>query len=325
MQDGRGESDYRDMQVGVWKSTLGSAQPERLEAAALDYERVLQNWLIEDPSMVEEGLTVIGAEVTIDARRRIDVLAIDPARRLVVIEVKPDALARNVIAQTIDYVARLQEMSSEELEPVLRRACEKIGASYEDLGVDKAVDAEDREVVGIAVGVGAIPETTRMTAYLQQHGVPIRHLEFQLLQSGEDLLLLRQVDAASPDDHSTTSATRPSRAAGEIFSDGVFAPFRDVLLRLLAVSQSLDLHPAGRRKSVMFAPAANRRRMLFTVSDDGLLYFSPDAFNEFHGTDRQLVREVFGEQEAERRPLDEGVLEQLVAELPRLLAGLTAD
>src|SRR5258708_23265241 len=68
-------------------------------------ENMLQNWIAEDPSLLGLDLLIIGREVVIADRGRIDLLAIDEDGNLSILELKRDRTPREIIAQVLDYAS----------------------------------------------------------------------------------------------------------------------------------------------------------------------------------------------------------------------------
>ena len=77
--------------MALWKIT--SAGPSRVRETKPEHEKLLEEhleeWYATDPSLLGEPLVIIGRQVLIpDVKDRLDLLALDPRVRLVVIELK---------------------------------------------------------------------------------------------------------------------------------------------------------------------------------------------------------------------------------------------
>ena len=81
--------------------------------AALDLESRLQEWLARDISILDPALLVIGREVDTDFGGFIDILCIDAAGDIVIVELKRDRTPREVTAQTLDYAAWVVGLSND--------------------------------------------------------------------------------------------------------------------------------------------------------------------------------------------------------------------
>ena len=71
----------------------GSGEPQRIGRSHIGLERHLEDWIVNDVTLIGEGLTLVGRQISIDDGR-LDLLAIDSQDRWVVIEVKPGVDAR---------------------------------------------------------------------------------------------------------------------------------------------------------------------------------------------------------------------------------------
>jgi len=104
-------------QLGVWR--IGEAGPERVQPAAIDFEKRLESWIEADPDLVETGLRIVGRQVQTEGGV-VDLLAVDPQGRWILIEIKRDRLYRDTLAQALDYASCIATMSAEELRDKVR-------------------------------------------------------------------------------------------------------------------------------------------------------------------------------------------------------------
>jgi len=79
------------------------------------HEKDIQAILCKYPELIDEGLTLVGQEITIEGRR-IDILYKDPFGRQLLIELKAGPIKDEHIGQIMSYIGRL--LSSEN--PTLR-------------------------------------------------------------------------------------------------------------------------------------------------------------------------------------------------------------
>lgn len=101
------------LEAKVWK--IESGRVEQLERSRLDEEARLEDWLCTDISLLNDELLIIGRQVGVDGGA-IDLLAIDEEGNLVIIELKRDRTARDVVAQTLDYASSVQEFNRGDVE-----------------------------------------------------------------------------------------------------------------------------------------------------------------------------------------------------------------
>src|SRR5690242_4937243 len=98
--------------IGLWG--VGEAGPEKLSTGTIDPERRLEEWIERDPGLLDSGLVVVGRQMRLDAGP-LDLLAIDPQGRWVIVEIKRGAVRRDAIAQVLDYASCLATMPYEQL------------------------------------------------------------------------------------------------------------------------------------------------------------------------------------------------------------------
>ena len=85
----------------LWK--VESGQLAEVAAASPKWERTIEDWIAGDPSILGLDLLIIARQLTTDFGGRIDLLGIDRAGDLTLIEMKRDRTPREVISQTLDY------------------------------------------------------------------------------------------------------------------------------------------------------------------------------------------------------------------------------
>ena len=91
------------MEVGLWR--LADHGPARVAVAKLAAEEELEELVMRDPSVLGEPMLIIGRQVHTAHGGRIDLLGLDVAARLHVLELKRDQTPRDVVAQTLDYTS----------------------------------------------------------------------------------------------------------------------------------------------------------------------------------------------------------------------------
>ncbi|WP_254280579.1 DUF91 domain-containing protein [Haloarcula marina] len=91
---------------------------EEFEALNLLERDDLQQWAIEEPRILGEELLVISSEYSQfqDLRDRLDILAIDPTGKLVVVELKRDKADRTTDLQAIKYASYSATLTAEDIQ-----------------------------------------------------------------------------------------------------------------------------------------------------------------------------------------------------------------
>jgi hypothetical protein len=91
------------------------------------FEKDLEDYLEVNLSLLEQNLLVIGRQIKIGIRRRIDLLAIDSTGVIYIIELKLNKASPAIIAQVLDYRHSIKRLNREEIIRVIASG---------DLGID---------------------------------------------------------------------------------------------------------------------------------------------------------------------------------------------
>lgn len=151
--------------IGLWHIT--DTGPARLQSTELGAERDLEDWIERDPALLERGLVIIGRQIRLEGGP-LDLLALDPQGRWVLIEIKRERLRRDVLAQAIDYASCLHRLDPawlrEQCDGYLRSKgrAETLDALLEQRGRSLEAEADGRDVVIYLVGTGLDPGLERM-------------------------------------------------------------------------------------------------------------------------------------------------------------------
>lgn len=180
--------------IKAWEIIEG--QPQPVESTLADEGRTetldLEEWLASDPSIIRPGLQLIGRQVSTRSGR-LDLLAIDRAGNLVIIELKREKLPREALTQAIDYAAdiaswgvdRIGEVcaqhTGEELEDVLTEA---FSVDFDGLSINKTQRV-------VLVGFSVDSSLERMIEWLSEgYGVDINAvvLKYVNTSTGSEVL-----------------------------------------------------------------------------------------------------------------------------------------
>jgi hypothetical protein len=255
------------MHVAVWR--VDQDGPRRAPYAVLQLEKHLEDWIERDPSLVEEGLRIVGRQVVLESGR-LDLLGVDSDGGFVVVEVKRNTLSRDTLAQALDYAATIAAMQPETLGAVITDYLAQRG--HEDAEAQAAqmlVAAHDDEGTGLRVSVlvagrGRDPSLDRLAGFLADgYGVPITVASFLTFDMGAgQTALVREVrssEMAAPAagwSYDVVLARAERHGIGDLFR---------------AIKQAADrngLYARPSKKSILYAPPTMRTRSLFTVNSD---------------------------------------------------------
>ena len=100
------------IEVAVWR--LGD-KLERVSMSSLESEEKLEDTLEADLSILSSDLMLVGRQVPTAHGKLIDLLAMDVAGNLSLIELKKQRTPREVTAQVLDYASWVQTLSFDEV------------------------------------------------------------------------------------------------------------------------------------------------------------------------------------------------------------------
>lgn len=101
-------------EVRLWKIQDDDKLRE-IPRSSLDFEARLEVWLERDISVLSAGLLVIGRQVETDFGGFIDLLCLDQAGDVVVVELKRNKTPREITAQALDYGSWFKDLSNERI------------------------------------------------------------------------------------------------------------------------------------------------------------------------------------------------------------------
>ena len=198
--------------IKIW--TLDGVQAEPLESIAeMESEKEFEDILASNPNMLLNGLTLVGRQLWTDSGP-LDLLGVDSYGRLCVFELKRGVVARDAVAQAIDYASDLDGMDLSELADHISQnlvaggvdAVKDFRAWYDqkfEMGLD-----ELKPLRLFLVGLGADDTTERMVKFLAGNGLDISLLTFHGFAHSGKTLLAKQVGV---DEYAASERGRISR------------------------------------------------------------------------------------------------------------------
>jgi Endonuclease NucS len=84
----------------------------------LAYEDMIQGWIEKKPELLGLNLLIIGREVVTTYGGSIDLLGIDDAGNLAILELKRDRTPREIIAQVLDYASWIVTLKTREVRDI---------------------------------------------------------------------------------------------------------------------------------------------------------------------------------------------------------------
>ena len=306
--------------IGIW--TITPQGPSRVKESNLALEKQLEDWIENDPSLLQSGLTIIGRQIHVEGGP-LDLLALDPQGQWIVIELKAGTLRRETVSQVLDYASCIATMPWDEIEgkvdAYLAKKDLNLRSLLEDRGL-RIADLEDsRDVIMYIVGAGREPGLERMVSFLgERYEVPINTVTFDVfqLQDGEQILLREITEAEF-----APSETREKNkvAVDDVVNLADNYPTGIVFRKLLEAAERHNFSVRPWATCLMYSPRTNRTRSLFTVwaiprSGGNLrVYVETSAFSEFFPVPEETAFSIFGD--AGYRLIDAGNVDEFISNL----------
>jgi len=184
-----------------------------LGRSALDMEARLQEWLARDISVLDRDLLVIGREVETDFGGFIDLLCLNRAGDVVVVELKRDKTPREITAQVLDYGSWVVDLSNERITAIAEThlgegALEESFRSKFGAELPETLNGEHRLLV---VGSSIDASSERIITYLSdRHGVNINAATFQYFCGTDGSEFIARVYLIEPSQVELQSRTKGS-------------------------------------------------------------------------------------------------------------------
>jgi len=179
----------------------------------LDLEVQLENWIVDDPTILDLDILVLGRQVHTDYGGYIDILGLNKEGDLVIIELKKDKTPRDIIAQCLDYASWINELGYEQIHDIYKNSTGKMLAdSYQKLFDDSLPETlnENHKIVIVASSLDE--STERIIRYLaDKHSININAVFFDVFKLGDKQILGRSwlKDPELVEEKSTKSKGRP--------------------------------------------------------------------------------------------------------------------
>lgn len=276
--------------IGLWHVVNGE-KPSRLIGTSVPEEKLLEDWIESDPSLISPTLHAVRRQVPL-GRKYLDLLAVEAPGVWVVCELKKIELEREVLAQAIDYMARVSEMSLHDFRALVTDKDQNQTLEARELvqqALEREENGEGREIRIVLTGIGVRSELTRMVDFLAgSHGVPIQvcTLSAVAAPSGNGLILMRDIsDDLDPE--------RAAEAQGSTYEERMQSVVRhfteagaESWLRAVldVVANNDNLYARPWKRAIMVAPEQHHGRyLMYLTPRAGGIYgtFGVDAVEEF--------------------------------------------
>ena len=183
--------------IKIWALEGLTATP--LNAASqMESERKLEDTLVNNPGLLMDGLTLVGRQTPTEGGP-LDLLGVDKYGRLCVFELKSGTVARDAVAQVIDYASNLDGMDLADLGSLISENSGLNGISkIEDFEAWHSENYGELESLKpprlFLVGLGVDDRTERMVKFIANNGLDMSLLTFHGFELEGKTLLAKQVE-----------------------------------------------------------------------------------------------------------------------------------
>ena len=175
-----------------------------------DLEKVLENWIERNPHIILDGedIAIFARQPRTTYNKSLDLLGVDKTGATVIIELKRGETPRDVVAQTLEYAAWVDTLTSEELDDLARNyqgpdqpSVNDLAELYshkfpsdgengdEDLGAAQRVTFNNRQRL-VIVAERISDEVAQTLRYLRtQYGVDLHGVQFSVHKAGNDTII----------------------------------------------------------------------------------------------------------------------------------------
>lgn len=240
-------------EIKTWE--IVSGQLKLLETSLVQEGKMetvdLEEWIASDSSIVRPDLKIIGRQVKTQSGF-LDLLAIDSSGNVIVIELKRDKLARDALAQAIDYASDVASWSFVQIGEI----CVKyLGEDLEDV-LSETFSDSDLEHLSInevqkviLVGFSTEPSLERMIEWLSGlYGVGINAVNLKYIRTSAGDEVLMRTTVVSEQTEEARVKTKPPTIR---MSDKAGAYDEDQLELLLVHYLSQDRVTAQRIRDIL--------------------------------------------------------------------------
>ena len=179
------------IRTALWKV---NASPKPLIESTLPSEKLLEDMIVAAPELLNGDWMVVGRQEHTGFGGIIDLLAIAPDGSLILIEIKRDRTPREVVAQALDYAVWVQALDANQINAIYTRYSsggnlvddflKKFGQELDEDNLN-----QDHQIVIVAGSLDSSSE--RIVSYLNERGIAINVLCFQVFANGDEQLISR--------------------------------------------------------------------------------------------------------------------------------------
>ena len=219
-------------EIRLWKVGGSKDSPTITDISSVaqtETEEMLEEVLVKSPSLLVEGLKLVGRQ-TETPGGPLDLLGVDEDGRLVIFELKRGVLTRDAIAQIVDYASFLAELSPTDMNSLISDSSGRYGidkidnfADWYEIQFGKSLNTIGKPKM-VLVGLGVDDRARRMAEFLANGDIEMSLITFQGFNNGDEVFLARQIEVAQkepPQSPKASKATNLQKLLKKIKTSGV--------------------------------------------------------------------------------------------------------
>ena len=308
---------------GIWQ--VGQGVPQKIQESNVLLEKDLEGWIEAEPSLLPGELEIICRQMIVEGGR-LDLLALDPLGRYVVIEIKAGPLYSDVISQALYYAAQIDKFTFEGLESKVHEYLARKGKDLKTMlkvrGLEEMDFKKKKEILSFVVGTQSAAGIHTMLEYMdREYHVPLTAITFEVykLEDGQRILVreITEADTPKPPEKPQKNAPSIENVCKIADQKGTGQEFR----LILEEASRLGFYPRPYVRSIMYTHPDHKARMLFTVwahKKPLMAYIGYEAFVDYYPVSTEQVADALGP--AGYRDLDLEQARQLVAGLDKVIS-----
>ena len=164
---------------------IQDGQLVRAKSGSLSTERMIEDWVERDPSLLGLDAMIIGRQVQTAHGKYIDLLGLERSGSLVAIELKKDRTARDVVGQVLDYGSWIRTLTTPEIYKIAEQYSSRhlTSAFFDQFG--EQIPERLNSSHSLVIVASELDSTSkRIVEYLsEEHGVAINSAFFNVFES----------------------------------------------------------------------------------------------------------------------------------------------
>jgi len=157
----------------------------------LNLEAHLEDWIANDPTILDLDLMVLGRQIRTHYGGYIDILALNREGDIVIVELKRDKTPREVVAQCLDYASWVSDLDDEDILEIHKlHTGTNLEEAYQTVFEDQLPESLNEKHQIVIVAAFLDDATERIIEYLsEKHSVNINAVFFNIFEfDGKQML-----------------------------------------------------------------------------------------------------------------------------------------